>query len=1194
MALQMILGSSGSGKSYRMYQYMIQQSMKRPDENFFILVPEQFTWQTQKEVIEMHPNHGTMNIDMISFHRLSYRVFEELRERPTAILDDIGKNMVIRKLLEEKKKQFKIFGTSADKPGFVDEMKSLLSEFYQYHIGEQQLDDMMEKTPNNTLLYYKLQESKVMLQSFEQFIGEHYIVAEQLLDLLATKVEKSNLLKDSTILIDGFTGFTPVQYTLLGQLMKVAKHIFITVTIDPREQFFEEIKEYELFAMSKRTIRKVKEVAKENGIEIRKDAVIHSEVSYRFLQNEELAHLEHELFRYPFRAYEKKVDRIHISIYQNPKMEALFVARKIEQIVREKNISYRDIAVVTGDQARYESALEHAFSRLHIPYFMDSTKSVLNNHLIESIRALLSMIEYDFSYNTVFRYLKAGLSSVSSLEADKLDSYVMATGIRGFSAWKKPFTRKPRSYEEEEVKQLDEIRKKFIQEVETIREKLKKDATLEEKMVALYEFFDEMDYEKKIKKEQLSFEERGEKVLAKIYDQVFEAVISLMERLVEILGNDHVSIRELEKMLDVGWKELKLGVIPPGLDQIVVGDIERTRLKNIKVLFFVGINEGIIPKSAQGHGVLSDMERERLKEGQLELAPTTREEAYIQQFYLYLNMTKPSDYMYLSLSKIDLDGKTIRPSFLIHRIKQIFPRISVLDESQTKTYPILTREDSFEYMMEGFENYLAGNKDKTWEAMADIFSESTKGKLQLERMILSIFYYNQELPLSKAVARALYGVTMRNSVTRLERYAGCAFAHFLRYGLALQERSQFKIYSVDIGNVLHKTMELFSKNIASSKEYDWKTITDEQRDLLAKQCVQKAVEEYDLDVLKDCARNRYMMHTFERIAKRTLWALQSHIKLGDFEPYAFEFNFQTRKDLDCVTLKLQDGAKMELSGVIDRIDRYESDDAIYLKVVDYKSGNTSFEMFDLYYGLQIQLLAYMNVALELQQKETDKKVVPAGVFYYNMKDPIIDHTKSKDLQEELLKRMKMSGLVNQEKELIAHLENSEKPISIPVSFTKNGELSKTSSAVDTDQFLEIGNYVKDEMVHMGNEILNGNVAISPCKSAKRDACQYCEYLDVCDFDVKLKENNYRQFSDLKKEQILELIHKKEAGDLETQNPTGPASKETKNEHLKTKHLEEKTAKEKRTKKEKSGDKLSDKKEEGGEIDGMDETATTNY
>lgn len=1127
MAVQMILGSSGSGKSHRMYQQIIEESIKKPEENFFILVPEQFTWQTQKEVIEMHPCHGTMNIDMISFHRLSYRVFEELREKPRAILEDIGKNMVIRKLLEEKKKEFKIFGTSADKPGFVDEMKSLLSEFYQYHIGEKELDEMIEKLPKNTLLSYKLQEAKLMVQSFEQFMGEHYIVAEQLLGLLATKVSKSNLLRESTILIDGFTGFTPVQYILLGELMKIAKSIFITVTLDPREQFFRGVKEYELFAMSKRTIFKVKELAKENGVEVKRDFVIDEKTPYRFLQNEELAHLERELFRYPFRSYPKRTKNIQISISQNPKTESLMVARKIAKLVREEKIAYRDIAVVTGDQKRYESSLQRAFDRLHIPYFMDSTKGILNNPFIESIRALLAMVEYDFSYNTVFRYLKAGMSNIPSSDIDRLDSYVMATGIRGFSSWKKKFTRKPRRYEEEEIEYLDIVREKFVEEISEIREKLKADIILEEKMIALYEFFDRMNYEKKLKEAQISFEERGEKVLAKIYDQVFEAVVQLMERLVEILGKDKVPIRELEKMLDVGWKEMKLGVIPPGLDQIVVGDIERTRLKNIKVLFFMGINEGIIPKNAQSHGVLSDTERERLKATDKELAPTTREEAYIQQFYLYINMTKPSEKIYLSLSKIDLDGKTIRPSFLINRMTQLFPKIWIQDESQSREREIFTKEDSFEYMLEGFLAYLEGKQTRQWEAMAEIFSESPKGRLELERMILSIFYRNQESPLSKAVARALYGVNMKNSVTRLERYAGCAFAHFLRYGLALEERSEYKIYSVDIGNILHKTMELFSKYVSQSSEYDWKTITDEQRDRLAKSCVVKAVEEYHLDVLNDSARNRYMMHTFERIAKRTLWALQSHIKLGDFEPYAFEFDFKTRRDLDSVTLQLENGAKMELSGVIDRIDRYEDADAIYLKVVDYKSGNTSFEMFDLYYGLQIQLLAYMNVALELQQKETSKRVVPAGVFYYNMKDPIIDGTKSRDLQSELLKRMKMSGLVNQEKELLAHLEKSEKPISIPISFTKNGEPSKTSSAVNTNQFLEIGDYVKDSMVRMGNEILDGNIAISPCKHARRSSCDYCEYLDICDFDTKLTENNYRNFADLDKERILALIHEKE-------------------------------------------------------------------
>lgn len=1128
MALQIIAGKSGAGKSHFVYQQIIKESLKHPDKNYYIIVPEQSTMQVQRKVMELHPYHGTMNIDILSFPRLANRVFEEVNERQKTVLEDVGKSMILRKVAEEKKEQLTIFKRSLNKTGFIEELKSLLSEFYQYRIGKETLQSLIEELDQGTMLQGKLLDMKVIFEGFQDYLKD-YTVAEQVLEVLAERVKDSELLKNSVICLDGFTGFTPIQYALIQRLYEQVDWLLVTIAIEKSELYSLlsnrwKIEDYELFALSKKTIQRLYELAEEKNIFIAEPFVLQG-TPYRLKDKRELEALEKNLFRFPIHTYQGINDSIHLVSCQNPRQEANFVIRKVRELVVQGVCRYREIGIVMGDGEVYEQELREAMERLHVPYFVDQKRSILNNPCMESIRSVLELIKNDFTYESVFRYLKAGMSDLLPQETEKLENYMIACGIRGYSWLKKPFERKLRKMEDQELAFLNQIRLQFLEEVGEFRQVLlQKQVTVKEIIIGLCHFMEKLRYQEKLKRYQKEFEEKKDLASAKTYEQIYENICEILDKMATILGNEVMSLEEFINILDAGLSETKVGVIPPGLDHIIVGDLERTRFPDLKVLFVLGLNDGVIPKSESGGGILNDREREILMARKLELAPTAKQNSMMESFYIYLNFTKPSKELYLSYAKVDSQGKTMHPSYLVGRLHKMFPNLLEQDAKEERKDRIYTLEDSIDYLIEGIHSFLndtlEGEEREVWQELFCRFRETKKGRAILKLLMEGAFYENQESVLSQAVAKALYGEKISGSVTRLEQYAACAFAHFLKYGLKLREREQHLIRSMDLGNVFHKTLEMFSKQL-EKEDRTFRTIEDEKRDALVEQCVLQVVSEYQGDLFYTSKRNQYMITRMIRISKRTIWALQEHIKRGGFEPTDYELSFQNYKNLHSVDVSLSKESSMALQGTIDRIDTYEEEEQLYVKIIDYKSGNTQFDVVDLYYGLQIQLVVYMNAALEILEKRTKKKVVPAGIFYYNIKDPLIDR-EEEDADLAILKKLKMNGIVNGDPNIIEQIEKETEDgfVSIPVSRLKSGNYSKASKVASTNQLLSVGRYVAQKMQGMGQEMVNGEIGITPYKLGDKTACDYCEFQGVCGFDTKLG-SDYRRLSSASREQLLE-------------------------------------------------------------------------
>ncbi len=1129
MSLQFILGNSGAGKSYTLYQRVIQESKAHPDQKILVLVPEQFTMQTQKDLVTMHPDGGILNIDVLSFQRLAYRVFEETGTWVGKVLEETGKNLVLRKLAQEHKDELKILSGNLKKTGYINEIKSLISELTQYGVTEEELGLFTEKSGNKPHLYWKLKDVQVLYRAFHAYLADQYITAEELLEVLCRTVDRSRLIESSILVLDGFTGFTPIQKQLLQKLMQHARKVIVTVTLDSREDPGRFQGEHQLFHMSKRTIDSLTKLAMEADVPVEKPVVCRPSKYSRLKAGSALLALEQNLFRLHWQPFVKEQQEIFLRLLRNPEEETAWTAVRIRRLIREQGYHYRDFAVITGNMEAYSHLLERIFPAYGIPCFLDYKRSVLGNPFVEFLRALLEMTEQDFSYETVFRFLRSGLSGMRREETDLLENYVLALGIRGKKRWAEPFIRSYGDLTEEELLEINRLREQFAGSVLPFGEVMqKKETDVRTKTTALYRLIEGLGIQGRLAAFEERFQREGNQVLAKEYHQIYSIVMDLLDKLVDLLGDQCLSSREYREILEAGFAEARVGVIPPGVDQVVAGDMERTRLKDVKVLFFLGVNEGSVPKNTSRTGLLSDMEREHLKDQGMELAPTAREQGYIERFYLYLNLTKPSRQLYVCCSLLDGSAKALRPSYLINVLRRIFPKTELVQEKGWQEEVPAAPQEGIRLLTEGLRAYRAGQGTGKFYELFRWYAGNQQYEEKLSQLLCAAFARHQDSSLGRAVAHALYGTVLENSVTRLERYAACAYAHFLMYGLKLSKRAVYEFAPVDMGNIFHNTLELYSRRLEESS-YTWTDIPEEIQEAWVEECVDRVSADYGNTILQSTARNAYAAERMKRMIKRTVWALGRQIGKGLFVPENYEISFSGVSDLDAVNIALSPEEQLRLQGRIDRMDVCEEEKNVYVKVVDYKSGNTSFQLLSLYHGLQLQLVVYLNAAMELAAREhPDKEIHPAGIFYYQIQDPMLELEAGdggEDLNRRVLEKLKMNGLVNQDPEVIKKLDQDMpgKSTVLPLSYNRDGSLRAGSSTAAERQFQELSRFVNRKIQQIGSEVLEGRVDVNPYELKGHTACDYCACRGVCGLDAKDEGYGLRRLKVLEDAEIWERI-----------------------------------------------------------------------
>lgn len=1118
--IQIIEGPSGSGKSHLVYEEMIQASMESPEQKFFLIVPEQFTMQAQRDIVTLHPKHGTMNIDIVSFNRLAYRVFEELNIRCDQVLEDFGKSMLLQRILIENRKELPVFGSCLNKAGFIDELKSLFTELFQYRIGRETMAQVYEKLSGHGMLKQKLHDLLFVYDAFQKEIQGKYIIAEHVLEMLAKHVPESMLLQGSILYLDGYTGFTPVQYELLEELAQVSEALHITVTIDKESAEQESCEEHALFYLSKDTIHRIQQLGDRLGIYV-EEFFLEGNCP-RFTGAEELRHLEANLFRYPYEIWKEPVKDIHIQVMRNPRQELRKVARQIHAMVRKGQYRYQDIAVIHGNLEELEPLAEELLPRFGIPYFMDTNQSIYMNPCLECIRAILDIVEKDYSYESVFRFLKTGVTGIAPDLLEQLENYVIRRGIRGFSWWQSVFqTEGEEAQKKEDFLPILRCGIAVMDCLAPVTQALRQAETVSDYIKVLQDLLEKLNMQEQLEAAADSFEADGNLIQAKSYRQIYGKVSEIWEKMDAILGEEAMRPEEFRSVLETGLDDISLGVIPPSLDQVTIGDIERTRLNHVKVLFVLGVNDGIIPRVTKGGGILSEADRSFLSQD-LELAPDSRSRVFREQFYLYQNVTKPSEQLYLTYHVQDGDGNEVLPAYLIGRIQKLFPSLKqeTLVSEGLEWSSLETWEDSTDMISAAFqqEETLTEREADLWKGLYDYY-QANEPRI-LDRIQQGMHYNNVEHYISPQTAARLYGTILNTSVSRLETYSRCPYQFYLEYGLGLKKREKNEVTLGDMGSLLHHVVEQIFKRVESreaeeillseTSETIWDRITDEELVTMVQEEIQGAVGQEEDSVYLYSHANRQLLNRIQQTAAYAAVDLKQQLLRGAMIPYRFEMTFnRSTSDADCqhletAELPLGQDSLMKMSGIIDRIDICQDEQHVYVKVLDYKSSSKDIDVDHVHAGLQLQLLIYTNVVLEvLQKKFPEKEVIPAGSLYYGFRIPMVEKT-SKKISEALSRKISretaLTGIVNKEEPCVSLLGDEEV---LPVRIKEiDGvpTVMDSKHVVNSEQYQELLVQARDAAAAIGSAMLEGQIPVRPVKTGRSLPCDYCDYQDVCKLD----------------------------------------------------------------------------------------------
>ena len=1126
MSLRFIIGGSGSGKSTALQEEIIRRAEKEPGRQFIIVVPDQFTMQTQKEIVERTPRKGIMNIDVQSFGRLCHRLADEVGETERIVLDDTGKNLLLRRIAGQLAEELPTIGSSLKRSGYIHEVKSVISEFMQYGLGVEEVQRLIDYARGKKLLQAKLKDINKIYASFQEWLGQDYIAKEERMDILAGDILRSEKMKGSVVAFDGFTGFTPVQDNVITQLMSVCSEVIVTVIMPPAEleSYRRHPEEHRLFALSDKTMRSMEQLAQNAGCARGEDLFMPEGTVYRYKGRPVLDFLEQNLFRGRDHVYSgETAGELSCFAAKDPKAELREIFRRIRELTREGGMAYRDIAVVSGDLERYAPYAEQLAAQYEIPIFLDNNQKLEQNPFVEFLRSAFEIAARDFPYESVMHFLKCGMADVDPEDVDALENYLIATGLRGERAWAKPFTRRPRYMKDdpEKLERIDATRAAVYEILKPLAE-IKKGGTAAEITEALYRFITENDIFAKLEDYVAFFHENGDVVREKEYSQIYRYICELLEQIAGLLKEEELSLQEYQEIVEAGISEIKVGVLPLDVDRVVIGDMERTRLKPIRVLFFAGVNDGVVPRAGGSGGMISDPDREFLAASGFALAPTPRQQMFIQRLYLYHVMSRPAEQLIVSFAQMDPKGESIRPSYLIGVLRQMYPKLRV-ETAEEKISDPGQRAAKVATALSAFAAGAMPDAEKmTFFTIYDMLH--AEDAQLAEKLTEAAFYRYHPDRLSEETGENLYGKVLRNSVSRMEQFAECAYAHYLKYGMRLQERETHELQSFDIGNLYHAVLEQFGRGM-EEEGADWQEITDADIRRLLKQSAERALGAYGTEQLTQDARTAYQWKRMERVLLRTLQMTKYQLSKGSFVPVKYESGFQRELKLD------GNGGRMQLVGKIDRLDRMEEGGRQYLKVTDYKSGKRTLDIKNIYAGMQLQLLLYLREAVTQAKKEQPgETVIPAAAFYYILKDPIIDlkeagaENAEEVIDAELRKELRVTGMISADDAVVRGLDNTGDSNSdvIRLRRKKDGGYYKDSEVVPAEDLDLLMDYVESKVTELGSGIRAGEKEAAPFDE---DSCRYCTHREICPFDRKLPGCRYRG-TKLDKDTAWELIRKK--------------------------------------------------------------------
>jgi len=1172
MSLRFVYGRAGSGKSRFCLEEIKKALESREERPLILIVPEQFSLQAELNLIKATGMRGSIMAEVLSFRRIAYRVFGETGGRVRKTVTQAGKNMVLSRIVKKRARDLKFFTKVSSQKGFVRTLSDVITEFRRYTVEPGTLEKAaldIEKSGGADSLSLKLRDLAIVFSDYENFLKKRYADPDYDLTLLCSKIEDSRIFTNADIWIDEFSGFTPQEYAVIGKLMLKARRVTVSLCTDSLSDDDENANRI-LFDTVIKTASRLARMAAENNVTIEKHVRLLG--NRRHAGSPALMYLEKKLYSYPVNSLDGEIGEISVSAASDAFSEIEETAKKIIELTREKNYRFRDIAVVGRNIGEYEKIIKVVFRDYRIPFFMDIKRDIMNNPVVIFILSALEILDSNWTYESVFRYIKTGLTPLKREEADMLENYVLANGIRG-GRWTQaePWDFKPDiEFSDDSELTKEEKEKQYIENINLLRntvaaplKKFHTSARASKKSAdicaAFYEFLEDNGLKGKIESIIANYETADEKETADEYRQAWEAVMALLDQVVEVFGNEPLDIATFKNLLEAGLPEYNIGLAPASVDQVLVGNVERSKNHEIKALFVLGVTDGVFPAAVTDDGILNDSDRNRLLNLGVELARDSKSKVFEERLLVYKTLTTPSEYLRLSWPASDMEGKARRPSRIISDLKRMFPGLKIIgnitgsaDETDDAEL-IVSPLPAFNELVSVIRKLKEGKEvSKLWSQVYKWFNEQEYWNRHLKRIFSGMENAFAVKELSPARARNLFGRQIYSSVSRLESYSACPFSYFVEYGLKARERSIFTWKPVDTGTFMHNVLEKFS-GILTDKKISWRDIDKDWCCATVSEIIDEMLNEMKGSIFKSTRRYEWLTEKLKKAVIRAILLISEHFNRSEFEPYKYEADFGEKGAYPPITVELPDGGKMLLTGRIDRIDKLSSAEGDYLRIIDYKSGKKDLRLMDVYYGLQLQLLVYLSAVMEAE----GENVLPGGVLYFTLEDPLVRGKRSfteEDIEKAVMKELKMKGLLLADVRLIRAMDRDLNGDSLIIPARINrGDVLGRSSAASAEQFSMLIAHIKSVLARLGAEIAKGNVAVSPYKKKGITACRWCSYSAVCQFDTAIKTYRYRFLRDMGDDEIWRIIQQRDVNatgwNTDGENTTGsdtPGREERKN------------------------------------------------
>lgn len=1115
MALRFVLGRAGSGKTHHCLMSIAAELARGADgPALVLLVPEQATFQVERSLLALVP--GFARAQVTSFRRLAWRVAQELGGQARPAVGELGRRMVLRSVVAAEAANLRAFGSVADRPGFIERLSRTLSELASYRIDP-------ARVAAEGLLAAKLHDLTLLRERYQAYLEGRFSDPDGQLDRLADALPASAALRGARVWVDGFAGFTAQELRVLQSLVPVAAEVQVALLLDPDAGRQAQSDGFQPTLQTRQQLLDL-------GLPVAEPIVLHATPRFR---SPALAHLERELFHFPGRRSPAGADGLQLVVAPTRRAEVDAVGAEIVRLVRDEGHRYRDVAVVVRDLDVYLDLLTSTFRALAIPFFVDQRRPVAHHPLVELLRSALEAVAGRWPADAVLRYLKTDLVPVDRDDVDRLETHVVEFGIRG-SVWtdRRPWSHRRRfTLEEDEepapadaarLVEIDRIRVVAVAQLAAFDARLaglgRGALPVPELSAAVYALLVDLGVPERILAWSREAERRGDLEQSQEHLQVWQGVVDLLDQTVESLPDLRLSPADYLKVIASGLDGLRIGLVPPGLDQVVVGGVERSRQPELRALFVLGANEGSFPPGVEEDVVFNDAERQQLQAAGCALEPDSRRRALNEQYLTYVALTRASERLWIGRPAVDDDGRALPAALVVRRLQALFPGIvpRLVAAGEEEPAACVTAPRLIASLARRLRRWREG--DAVGEEWLDAY-EWLLSDPQLSRaarpVLASLAYRGRFQPIAPDVARGLYGRDVVASVSQMERYAACAFQHFAVHGLRLRERAVQRLEASQLGQYYHAALSLGARRL-SQRGQSWGGLDATAAGELLDEVLAELAPRLQNEILASSGRYRQV----QRVARRTLEAVAStlgeHDRRGLFRPAAVEVGFGPRADdrLAPLGIELPDGGRLRLGGRIDRVDLAEVGGRRLLRVVDFKSSPRELRPDRVFHGLALQLAVYLMAAARGWEAE------PAGLLYLPVHDPIepIDRPGAAPAR-----RQRASGWVLADPEVVRAMDAAAGGDLVPVRLKQDGQPYSNAPTFTPQGLQALFGHIERRLAGFGAEIGAGSVAAAPYRIDGETPCRFCPFHGVCGFDPLVPGHAYRSLPKLGADEVWQRL-----------------------------------------------------------------------